>query len=386
MTATTFPPGQPAGVSPLPSAAPVRLAALTALRGIAAWWVVLFHFREAIVPDLPGFARVALDHGYLAVDLFFVLSGFVIALGYLSSPQPTPAAYAHFLCRRLARIYPLHVVVLLLWAILHLAVQLWANNAALIDRQTPGYFILSLLLIQNWGFTHDLSWNVPAWSISTEWAAYLLFPLFAAISSMVCGRRGRCMAAAGAFLAVLSAVHEVAGAALGDQIPQLGLLRCICEFGAGVCLFELWRLKPELGPIALIAVALVGAGLVVGVTTGLAADHMVLPMLFVVLVYLTASDRHTLGRALCNPVMQFIGEISYSTYLLHYLVKFVVKFLFVRDGLPYGVAFTFYVVITASVSVLFYKAVEIPGRKQLMAWLNLPLPSPNRTLVRSHTK
>ncbi|MFL5337706.1 MAG: acyltransferase family protein, partial [Geminicoccaceae bacterium] len=157
-----------------------ELLALTSIRGIAAWWVVLFHLRLLLAPWLPSAAIALLDQGNLAVDLFFVLSGFVIALNYgdrLASGRATPtrADIADFLFRRFARIYPLHLLILLGFAAYFGAAILLGS--ATVAEQDPGYFLASLFLVQNWGFLHALKWNVPAWSISTEACAYLLFPL-----------------------------------------------------------------------------------------------------------------------------------------------------------------------------------------------------------------
>ena len=82
-----------------------ELLPLTALRGIAAWWVVLFHLRLFLVPYLPAGAMAVLARGNLAVDLFFLLSGFVIHLNYAERVTPDAASVGDFLFRRFARIY-----------------------------------------------------------------------------------------------------------------------------------------------------------------------------------------------------------------------------------------------------------------------------------------
>src|SRR5215469_7884291 len=90
-----------------------NIRALTSIRGMAAWWVVLYHFREYI-PGIAGTVWIrVMAHGYLAVDLFFVLSGFVIGLNYASYFQVLRLNHiCKFLWLRLARIYPLHFIML----------------------------------------------------------------------------------------------------------------------------------------------------------------------------------------------------------------------------------------------------------------------------------
>ena len=115
-----------------------------------------------------------LGKGYLAVDLFFILSGFVIWYNYAARIVDGGWGETRlFLWRRFARVWPLHAAVLA--AFVGIALLLLATG-----RDTSGYPLaelpLHLALVQNWGLTPDLAWNHPAWSISTEFAAYLLFP------------------------------------------------------------------------------------------------------------------------------------------------------------------------------------------------------------------
>ena len=163
----------------MPPQAP-QIRALTSLRGIAAWWVVIFHFRQLLPANTPAILQTIAAQGYIAVDLFFVLSGCVITLNYATwFRRPTPRAYANFLALRLARIYPLHVVMMLFYLLTAIVLALASHHPTLGPEYNPTYFLLSLVLLQNWGFTNDTAWNVPAWSISTEWFAYLIFPLLA---------------------------------------------------------------------------------------------------------------------------------------------------------------------------------------------------------------
>lgn len=153
-----------------------QLDGLTAVRGIAAWFVVLYHIR-ASTPWLPDGVMALAHKGYLAVDFFFLLSGFVI---WLSAREDFAArglaATGAFLRRRMARIYPLYAVMLALTILFAALVHTTGRD---MDNYPWAELPLHILMLQNWGFTDALSWNHPAWSISTELAAYLLFPLIA---------------------------------------------------------------------------------------------------------------------------------------------------------------------------------------------------------------
>ena len=142
-----------------------NIRSLTSLRGFAAWWVVLFHFRGILLSWSSPEALHVFGCGYVAVDLFFVLSGFVIALNYGALFQNKGLAETpYFLTVRLARIYPLHLFILCVMVITPVGLLL-TGHANLPARYDPGYFFLSLGLVQNWGFTNRIAWNDPAWSI-----------------------------------------------------------------------------------------------------------------------------------------------------------------------------------------------------------------------------
>src|SRR3954454_1602091 len=96
---------------------PQQIPVLSSVRGIAAWWVVLYHFRDEfprgyLATDLYNLLR----HGHLAVDFFFALSGFIIALNYAEKFRTFRLAdYRQFLILRLGRIYPLYLFMLILF-------------------------------------------------------------------------------------------------------------------------------------------------------------------------------------------------------------------------------------------------------------------------------
>ena len=221
------------------TAAPApRLEALTGLRGLAAWYVVFYHIRLTLTDLLPAPVVAALAKGYLAVDLFFMLSGFVLWLNHGARfARPDAALVGRFWWRRIARIWPLHAVVLAGFCG-------FVALLVLTGRDRSGYPLhelpLHLLLVQNWGFTPQLTWNHPAWSISAELAAYLLFPLVAWLT-----RRDWSPAALLGWLAVLlAALHALFAAGghriLGADIVHLGLPRCLIEFTAGTFAARLW--------------------------------------------------------------------------------------------------------------------------------------------------
>ena len=167
------------------SGSPEQLASLTPLRGIAALWVVIFHFCWYFPAVHPERYTGAVYKGYLAVDMFFVLSGFVITHVYKGgfAHRVTGRCYRDFLKARVARIYPLHITVLLLF-VATATVERAASYALkgsfepipLLGERSLGGFFANVVMLQGL-WARELSWNDPSWSISLEFLAYLLFPL-----------------------------------------------------------------------------------------------------------------------------------------------------------------------------------------------------------------
>ncbi|MDD2876733.1 MAG: acyltransferase [Acidiphilium sp.] len=160
-----------------------ELKDLTACRALFALWVFAYHlnlhtqFSHSLGPLGP-----LIDHGYLGVDGFFVLSGFILARVDNAIPM-TRSGVLHFWGKRLARLYPVHLAVIILLG----AMFLTGVAVGIVPRQPERFattaLIDNLLLVQSWDTLHHWTWNYPSWSISTEWAGYLLFPFMAAATA-----------------------------------------------------------------------------------------------------------------------------------------------------------------------------------------------------------
>ena len=343
-----------------------RLEALTGIRGIAAWYVVFYHIRLSLVALLPAPAIAVLAKGYLAVDLFFMLSGFVLWLNYaprLASAEP--GQIAGFWWRRVARIWPLHAVVLAGFVVL-------AAFFALTGRHPDGFpwreLPLQVLLVQNWGFTAQLAWNHPAWSISTEMAAYLLFPLIA-LSARHTWSTAWLVLAAVALLAGLHAIFAAGGhRLLGDAITSLGLVRCLLEFALGTLAARLWLTWREASRRPLLVVLLTFAALLAigaGLSAGLPETAFVPLALFCGLLAL-AFDRGWVARWLGRGPIHWLGEVSYSTYLAHYGLFMVFKLVCVDSSLQLDLPrLAAFLALLLAASAGLYHAVELPAQRWL---------------------
>jgi peptidoglycan/LPS O-acetylase OafA/YrhL len=170
--------------SPLPSLSdPNRhLKTLTGLRAVAAAWVVLFHASLLFAVLIPPLAKTLplTGMGFLGVDLFFALSGFVLCHRYLDSLGVAFDRHKvkDFLALRIARLYPVHLFVIVVF-VLYIGFVTQFGTSQRWDAKSPWPLLPQhLVLIHAW-FNQQLGWNGPAWSVSLEWFAYLCFPFLA---------------------------------------------------------------------------------------------------------------------------------------------------------------------------------------------------------------
>ncbi len=346
-----------------------QLDALTGIRGIAAWFVVLFHVRLSSQELIGPGAVAALGKFYLAVDLFFMLSGFVLWLNYGERFRAGGLRQAGpFWWKRFARIWPLHAAILS-------ALVVFAAVLAATGRDHSAYpfgeLPLHFLLIQNWGLTGALSWNDPAWSISTEMGAYLLFPLLTLGLRLDRLRLPALAALAVLICAGLYLYFWLNGeTSLGKGITELGLGRCIAEFAFGMVLCRVWQISAGWAGAALAAFAGGAAIVAGGVGAGLPETAFV-PAGFALGLLALALDRGPAARLLASRPLRWLGDISYSTYLVHVPLFVLWKLLFVGESLQLGWGgLAGFLLLVLALSALLHRALELPAQR----WLNAHRP------------
>ncbi len=353
---------------------------MTGLRGVAALWVAMYHL---LLPAgfVTGMAATVLGRGYLAVDLFFVLSGFVMALTYgkLFRDRPDVAMAGGFLLRRVARLYPLYGAILITrfaytairyggfhlprpWIaapLLHPAIDLPAN----------------LLLVQAWGLSGSSIGT--AWSISTEWGVYFVFP---ALAGLVLWRGWRWAAAAASLGAALILAVAVLDAATGYHAGALDawnglsprpMMRCLGGFVIGM---TIWRAAgvPRVARLAGTVTARVAVlGLLLILTAAGAPDLAIYPLFPALVLCLAAAPAGTL---FARPSLVWLGEISYALYLLHIFLLHPLDVaragarLVLPPALADTVAPAAIFAVLLAVSQLCYRHIEKPGRTAIVAF------------------
>lgn len=291
------------------------IRSITGLRFIAAFAVVLLHSQAGILAVFPAWAPlVSLLHaGNVAVDLFFVLSGFVLTIGYGATFVRIDArAWLRFLWRRIARIYPLHLMITLGIALGLLVTALRGDPLAEPDRYTLPSLVANLLLVHAWGTDRLLTWNEVSWSISAEWFAYLCFPLVALVTARVRHPGALVLIGFGAIAA------EIVVMVVWLDTP---LVRVSGSFTLGVCLARAfaagWRRDWPWDRIAFgVSVACV---VLLAALPPDGSQSLVTP-LFGVVILAIAHQRGALASALSRPRMVFLGDASYALYLVHGVV------------------------------------------------------------------
>ena len=301
---------------PLQNSAPSQIPALTSIRGVLAFWVVVYHFWNDLILLFPfcEYLTPIVINGHLAVPAFFILSGTVLSLNYFDKfDKFSFTKYKSFLQSRLARIYPLHLFTLFI-VLLMVIVSIYKKYDIDFNGYTPLQFLENLFLIQTWDPNFVLNWNYPSWSISSEWFAYLAFPVFILLLKPV--TKSLCLSIiVGIILLSLSTYWLQIRSSL--QCPELLLV--IPTFASGIVIQQIAKnitnlsLSKNLSKTAYLALAILAA---FGIS-------------FLFLLFLNSPHLKTFWN---TTFLVSLGESSYSLYMTHTLAqKILYKLLPVQE-------------------------------------------------------
>jgi len=297
-----------------------RFVALDSLRGIAAVSVVLFHISWINIVEQQTYVR----NSYLMVDVFFVLSGFVVSYAYEQKINALEDAVL-FIWRRFWRIYPLHFTFLLVYLFIEYLIYYTHRyfNIGHVPTFTSNSlysFIGNLFLVQSLHVYRSLTFNGPAWSISVEFYTYVVFAL---LLLSVTGKRARLIG-----MALITALSFGSLVWLGPKAVTLsydfGIVRCITGFFLGALTFALyqyldarlmWHNTKYVSWCAL--AAMVGFFVFLSVKRQGFSDLAIYPLSATVILLVALAPAHGSIRFLRTAPIVWIGTVSYSVYMVH---------------------------------------------------------------------
>jgi len=355
-----------------------HIRALTSLRGIAALLVVIHHCFSYLLPEVgltvSSYSQF-FSNGYLWVDFFFILSGFIMTHVYANqfSSGVNSYTYRAFLFSRFARIYPLHLFMLLLF----IGVELTKSSSFTGEYSLTG-LLTNISLLQ----ALDLSspplfgrmtyWNQPAWSISADWIAYLILP-FLLVFFLKVKKLAAILVYSSALLGLLILMKLTYGHL--DFLGLLSLARCTLEAILGITIYQLYQsnysnyFKSSL----VFLISLVWLGIVMHYNLN---DILSLPAFCLLIVSASLNrSKSSVSSIINSRLIIYLGTISYSIYMVHWFMQELIKLFWLKtfnsefgsnfntgNSLIFLMLFMFLVVMVAS---LTYKFIELPMRNRL---------------------
>ncbi len=373
----------------------MRLRSLDSVRGFAALLVVVYHFQhlaafgqnpsawtvEAATLPFYELLKPVYLHGWMAVDLFFVISGFVFFWIYHEAIHARTIDASAFFVLRFTRLYPLHILTLLLVIALQGAYCTVMGQFFVVPYNDAYHLWLNVAFLQSWGLELGPSFNGPSWSISIEILLYLIFFLFslsrlsqsaAAVLGMVC----------------LGLVAQLVSPIIGRGIAGF--------FAGGLAFYALAAVtrRPDARAIVIraVAVAVVVWLAVLAATyldaidrvlsavgraqdsglAGKAGSRIVLYGLFPLTVFALAASETVLGRSW--RAASVLGDISYASYLMHFPLQLALACLVAWGALPETA-------ITGALGLIAFLAVLIPVSWLTYRYFELPMQRLGRRLL-----
>ncbi|SOD91821.1 acyltransferase family protein [Spirosoma fluviale] len=357
-----------------------RFHVLDGFRGIFALIVAIYHFKPG--PGYLGHLRL-IENGWFFVDFFFVLSGFVILYNY-----PAIKTYAQqkdFVIKRLLRLYPLHIAMLFVFLFFEgLKYLLYSsghfNNPPFKDENLAS-FIANVFMVQSYGLPIEslkhLSWNTPSWSISAEFFSYIIF--CAVIPLIINSNKvQRILVFVSLTLVSLALLYIVNNGSLSLKIgAHFGIFRCSYSFFLGCVVCELYthiyqRYERVLSQRVVGVYFSVLEILIVSITL-FAVSYLpheqsyIAPLLFFVCIFVFSFELGYLSKLLTNNLIQQLGKLSYSIYMVNAFVTILFEIVLLRivkinNPIVYDLMIFPYLISIIFCASLSYKYFEIKGK------------------------
>jgi peptidoglycan/LPS O-acetylase OafA/YrhL len=352
------------------SSKPQFREATNLLRGICALAILVFHYQHFFYTgtsadnfniEMQPFYE-ALSFFYLngarAVQIFWCISGLILTHTYFAK---TGTDAHSFVLSRFSRLYPLHLITLLIVAVLQLTSKTSLNTFQIYESNNKTSFFLNLFYVQKWVPDTGLSFNAPTWSVSVELAVYIMF-------FMVLKLIQRYKELVPMFILIVLQFVKVN---FQTYATNIFFYECLTYFTAGVFLyFFVERLsKRSVRPLLLICeFSLIGGfGMALHYRSKVEPDSPLWLVIGVLLVFFVAQiDDSKLAPFLIR--VRMLGDLSYSVFLWHVPIQITIKLVQSKYSIDNSIAYnkTFFIVfiaLTYFVGYLSYRYIEQPAQR-----------------------
>jgi peptidoglycan/LPS O-acetylase OafA/YrhL len=356
-----------------------QLPALTGIRFLAAFVVLISHFYQRGIISIPHKLLIFLDGGRTAVVLFFVLSGFILAFNYQHLELGSQTR--RFFVNRLARIYPVAMLGLAVGAVGTLVAAASQDSGLLKQWYGVGAVDMPMLLgglVGQLSLTTSLmplpelnqTWNGPSWSVSVEAVFYLSFPLLI-VWLRKKSLRWMARAAAVGFIVqtafVVVIVLGIPGTVGGYIVYQSPIVHYFGFFLGVAAAFVYLRGGREwlaLGARRDLAVAFSSLMIILLSAADLNPRFVLITPFCAMLILGLAVPRKGRASLLGHPVLVLLGEASFALYMLHTPLMNLLSLTH-----PVPVVGWLLLLSTIIASIVVFKSFEQPARKAVIRWL-----------------
>ncbi|MVM38075.1 acyltransferase family protein [Spirosoma sp. HMF3257] len=338
-----------------------EIKSLTGIRGVAAIYVMVYHFFGTDNSSVNRIfhSTLLLKHGYLSVDLFFILSGFLMCVTSenMFSKGLSFYKYFHFIKKRFSRIYPIYFVAI------SIAFLFFHYN-------NPLSYIIALILM-NVVFYKQISVLEPIWSLSAEWITYTIFPFIIYFTSKFNRRTIIYIYPFISFLLLLFIsfkLYKLGYFRVLNVVSLNGLTRCIAEYLLGISVFYSSQKQISIKIINLIQGV---AALMIILLLFVCYADILIVFAMALLIFGLSYNVGYLHDLLSEKIPYFLGLISYSIYLIHTFFHFTPYYHYSNTDSEYYISRFIAIILTIIISYLTYKYIEIPSIKYFTRKLNV---------------
>lgn len=344
-----------------------ELVYLTVLRGFASIWVGIHHAYlslDSLNINQLGFFEMFIMKGWLGVDMFFILSGFILAYSYHDKfTDLNVENYGSFILKRIAKILPLHGTILLLYGMIVFILHRLGFSLDL-EKYSLENFFNQLLLLHGIGIIEPRGWNMPSWSVSSEMFAYLFFPAFTySISRKKISKQHCFLLMFGLIMAPIIMAWFMNDGKKFMLDYEFTAIRVLSEFLMGLCLF--YFSKDYKKSYRYISLLFASIGLIF--MTTLIQNNSFFDFVYLIFfIGIILSLAHIPSRLVRIPIFSHLGQISYAFYLVHSLIIIgmnqVIRYSIILQSNPALIVGVFLVTTIVTAWVL-YELIEKPGIK-----------------------